>query len=116
MGCLENLHLARNRLTDGIPTVDGDGTVALLPRLRSLVLDHNGISDWCVLRRAITAFPSLEDLHLNGNLLGDTLEGLAEMAADQTPRRLVGLFLAENRIASWKAIGALSSYALLELK
>jgi len=58
----------------------------------------------------------LEYLHLNGNLLGETLDGLAEMAADETPRRLVGLFLAENRISTWQAIGALSSYALLELK
>jgi len=112
--CLENLHLARNGLSEGIPDIEDGG--ALLPRLRSLVLDHNEISDWRVLRRAITAFPSLEDLHLNGNRLGDTLEGLAEMAADETPRRLVGLFLAENCISSWQAIGALSSYALLELK
>jgi hypothetical protein len=109
---LENLHLARNGISEGIPS----GSEPILPRLRSLVLDHNGISDWRVLERAITAFPALESLHLNGNLLGETLEGLAEMAADDRPRRLVGLFLAENRISSWKAIGALSSYALLELK
>lgn len=115
--CLENIHLARNNLKEGVPDMSADSAEArVLPRLRSLVLDHNGISDWRVLHRAITAFPSLENLHLNGNLLGESLDGLAEMAADQTPRRMVGLFLAENRISSWQAIGALSSYVLLELK
>jgi hypothetical protein len=112
--CLENLHLARNGLQEGIP--DFNGVPPALPRLRSIVLDGNGISDWRVLRRIITAIPTLESLHLNGNLLGETLDGLAEMAADETPRSLVNLFLAENRISSWQAIGALSSYALLELK
>lgn len=112
--CLENLQLARNGIKEGIP--DFKGLTPSLPRLRSIVLDHNGISDWRILRRIITALPTLESLHLNGNLLGESLEGLAEMASDQTPRCLVNLFLAENRISSWQAIGALSSYALLELK
>jgi len=112
--CLENLQLARNNLQDGIP--DFKGVPPALPRLRSIVLDHNGISDWRVLKRIVSALPTLESLHLNGNLLGDTLEGLAELAADETPRCLVNLFLAENRISSWQAIGALSSYTLLELK
>jgi len=113
---LENLHLARNGLSEGIPGLKEASETVVLPRLRSLVLDHNGISDWRVLRRAITAFPNLESLHLNGNLLGETLEGLAEMAADQTPRKLVGLFVSENRISTWQAIALLASYSLLELK
>jgi hypothetical protein len=115
--CLSNLQLARNRLFEGIPDFsDSLSEAAFLPGLKHLVLDHNGIRDWRVLQRAITSFPNLESLHLNGNLLGETLEGLAEMAADQTPRRLVGLFLAENQISSWQAIGLLSSYCVLELK
>lgn len=57
------------------------------------------------------------------------IEGLTAAAADQTPRRLTGLFLNENQLAaaqkqssgavpeaSWRSIGALASYALLELK
>mmetsp|Transcript_70973 Transcript_70973/g.129926 ORF Transcript_70973/g.129926 Transcript_70973/m.129926 type:complete len:628 (-) Transcript_70973:103-1986(-) len=114
--CLEHLHLARNRISIGVPDFAGVAEKRPFPRLMSLVLDHNGISDWRVLRRAIDAFPSLQALHLNGNLLGESLEGLAEMAADETPRRLTSLFLAENRLSSWAAIGHLSSYALLELK
>jgi hypothetical protein len=58
----------------------------------------------------------LEALHLNANRLGESLEGLADAAADDTPRRLTALFLNENRLSSWAAIGALSAYALLELK
>lgn len=114
--CLEHLHLARNRLSIGVPEFAGVGEKPPFPRLMSLVLDQNDITDWRVLRRAIDAFPSLQALHLNGNLLGESLEGLADMAADQTPRRLSALFLAENRLSSWAAIGHLSSYALLELK
>lgn len=117
---LEHLHLAQNNLTEGIPadlglSTEGPGRRPL-QRLRSIVLDGNGISDWTVLRRAITAFPALEALHLNANLLGKTLEGLASVAADQTPRCLTALFLNENQLATWQAVGALSGYALLELK
>merc|ERR1711870_208340 len=38
------------------------------------------------------------------------------MGADQTPRMLTALFLNENSLSSWQSIGALSTYALLELK
>jgi len=110
--CLEQLHLAQNNLTEGIPDMDQNP----FPNLKSLVLDDNGIRDWRVLQRAITTFPNLEQLHLNSNLLGETLEGLADAAADQTPRRLTGLFLNENPLASWRAVGAISGYAVLELK
>ena len=53
-----------------------------------------------------------EALHLNNNLLGESLaateltakwpgiEGLTAAAADQTPRRLTGLFLNENQLAA----------------
>merc|ERR1719487_322626 len=61
-------------------------------------------------------FPNLQALHLNGNCLGESLEGLKELAEDQTPRRLHTLFLNENKLASWKAVAALSEYVLLELK
>jgi len=116
---LENLHLSGNNLSEGIPAELGqpeEQENRPLCRLRSLVLDSNGISDWTVLRRAITAFPALEALHLNNNRLGESLDGLLEMAADQTPRRLTALFLNENKLNSWFGIGALASYALLELK
>lgn len=116
---LENLHLAQNGMTEGIPEelgLDPGAGRRPLARLRSLVLDNNGISDWGVLSRAISAFPALEALHLNANLLGENLEGLVRAAADQTPRRLTALFLNENKLSTWKAIGALSSYLLLELK
>lgn len=117
---LEHLHLAQNGLEEGIP-LELSSEVAEsrhlpLPKLQSLVLDSNKISDWTVLRRAIAAFPSLQALHLNNNLLGESIEGLAAAAADQTPRRLTGLFLNENKLASWRSIGALANYALLELK
>lgn len=110
--CLENLHLPQNHLQEGIPQLESSP----FPHLRSLILDDNGISDWRVLQRAISTFPKLEALHLNKNMLGKTLEGLAEVSADKTPRRLTALFLSENRMASWQAIGALSGYAVLELK
>jgi len=111
--CLEHLHFARNRVAEGIPELEGS---AARPKLKTLVLDGNGISDWNVLRRAVKTFPALEALHLNANSLGSNLEGLAAMAADQTPRRLATLFLSENQMDSWTAVGALSGYALLELK
>lgn len=146
--CLEHLHLAQNRLSEGIPaelataaeaveaaaaaaqagreqpaaaSEDGDAPAPRpwrqpFPNLKTLILDGNGISDWRVIRRAIVLFPALQALHLNGNLLGQTLDGLAELAADERPRRLTALFLNENRVSSWKALGALSRYALLELK
>lgn len=118
--CLEHLHLANNRLAEGIPVLEpgleGEHRRPF-PKLKSMVLDGNGISDWRVLHRAITAFPGLGALHLNNNLLGEgSLEGLSDMAADETPRMLTALFLNENRLASWQAIGVLSAYALLELK
>mmetsp|Transcript_11488 Transcript_11488/g.35574 ORF Transcript_11488/g.35574 Transcript_11488/m.35574 type:complete len:617 (-) Transcript_11488:32-1882(-) len=116
---LEHLHLAHNNLTEGIPELEqgaGAEQRCPFPKLKSLVLDGNGIQDWLVIRRAISTFPSLEALHLNGNHLGETLEGLSELAADATPRRLTALFLNENRLSSWRAIGALSAYALLELR
>jgi len=114
---LENLHLAHNDLTEGVPDFGSEPSVdPPFSNLRSLVLDANGIKDWRVLQRACTSFPKLEQLHLNMNLLGETLDGLAEAAADQTPRRLVALFLNENRLSSWRDIGALSSYSVLELK
>eukprot|EP00913_Durusdinium_trenchii_P007354 g6913.t1 len=104
---LEHLHLAQNGLEEGIP-LELSSEVAEsrhlpLPKLQSLVLDSNKISDWTA-------------LHLNNNLLGESIEGLAAAAADQTPRRLTGLFLNENKLASWRSIGALANYALLELK
>eukprot|EP00927_Polykrikos_kofoidii_P065854 TRINITY_DN61571_c0_g1_i1.p1 TRINITY_DN61571_c0_g1~~TRINITY_DN61571_c0_g1_i1.p1 ORF type:complete len:699 (-),score=134.76 TRINITY_DN61571_c0_g1_i1:400-2397(-) len=131
--CLEHLHLAQNRLSEGIPdelatTAEAvDAAVASnsapppqwrqpFPSLKTLVLDKNGISDWRVIRRAIVTFPGLQALHLNGNLLGETLDGLAELGADERPRCLTSLCLNENLLASWKAIGALSRYALLDLK
>jgi len=97
----------------GVPDLE-----AAMPQLKSLVLDDNGISDWGVLRRAVTAFPGLEVLHLNANLLGSEseIESLMTMGADQTPRRLTALCLNENKLSSWRAVGALTSYALLELK
>mmetsp|Transcript_89773 Transcript_89773/g.159610 ORF Transcript_89773/g.159610 Transcript_89773/m.159610 type:complete len:615 (+) Transcript_89773:65-1909(+) len=116
---LEHLHLSGNNLTEGIPAELGQSEDEKRPlsRLRSLVLDSNGISDWTVLRRAITAFPALEALHLNNNLLGESNDdGLLEMAADETPRRLTALFLNENKLNSWFSVGALASYLLLELK
>mmetsp|Transcript_34139 Transcript_34139/g.61436 ORF Transcript_34139/g.61436 Transcript_34139/m.61436 type:complete len:622 (-) Transcript_34139:53-1918(-) len=120
---LENLHLAQNLLTEGMPAdmgkevgVKDDSQKRPFPRLRSLVLDGNGITDWTVLTRAINSFPFLEALHLNENRLGESLEGLAAAASDQTPRRLTALFLNENKLATWKAIGALAGFALLELK
>jgi len=115
--CLEHLHLARNNMTEGIPIFERDGEPRHpLPKLKSLVLDGNAIRDWHVLRRAVTTFPGLEALHLNSNLLGDTLEGLADVGADTAPRRLTALFLNENRLGTWSAIGALSAYLLLELR
>jgi len=115
--CLEHLHLAHNQLAEGIPEMDICAEQQRPFRhLRSLVLDGNGIVDWHVLRRAIDTFPGIESLHLNSNLLGETLDGLAEMALDMSPRRLIALFLNENRLSSWRAIGALSAYALLELR
>jgi len=110
--CLEHLHLAQNGLAEGVP----EGLRGPFPGLRSLVLDSNGISDWGVLKRAVVTFPALEGLHLNANQLGSDLAGLAVAAADQTPRRLTALFLNENPLGSWMAIGALASYALLELR
>lgn len=121
---LEHLHLAQNRLTEGIPAELGasasqdevEGTRRPLARLRTLVLDGNAIQDWRVLRRAVSAFSSLEALHLNANRLGESLDGLSDVAADRTPRRLTSLYLNENRLSSWAAVGALADYALLELK
>lgn len=117
---LEHLHVSQNSLMEGIPDELGsavaDSGRQAMPNLQSLVLDSNQISDWTVLRRAIAAFPSLQALHLNNNLLGESIEGLTAAAADQTPRRLTGLFLNENKLASWRSIGALANYALLELK
>mmetsp|Transcript_74970 Transcript_74970/g.160526 ORF Transcript_74970/g.160526 Transcript_74970/m.160526 type:complete len:645 (+) Transcript_74970:52-1986(+) len=116
---LEQLHLSNNGLAEGIPEfkVAASGEMRRpFPRLKRLVLDANGITDWRVIPRAIAAFPCLEALHLNENLLGDTLDGLVEMAADTSPRRLTALILNENRLSTWGAIGALSGYALLELK
>jgi len=117
--CLENLHLAHNRLAEGVPNMISGSDEAPLqpfPHLRALVLDGNAISDWQVLQRACSTFPKLESLHLNSNLLGETLDGLAAAAADETPRRLTALFVNENRLSSWRAIGALASYAVLELR
>lgn len=113
---LEHLHLPRNQLSDGVPADLWAPERCPLPRLKSLVLDDNGIADWGVLRRATSTFSTLESLHLNANLLGATLEGLVSAGADETPRRLTALSLAENRLESWRAIGALAAYALLELK
>lgn len=112
---LEKLHLANNNLREGIPELDASRPLPLR-RIRSLVLDGNEISDWRVISRAIRAFPTLESLALNDNHLGETLEGLAEIAADQTPRRLTRLCLNGNRLSTWGAVGALADYALLELK
>lgn len=115
--CLEHLHLAQNGLTEGVPEVTyrEDGARAL-PRLKSLVLDGNGVSDWYVLKRAIRAFPTLEVLHLNTNSLGGSLEGLTDMSSDTAARCLTSVFLQENQLSSWQAVGAVSNYALLELK
>jgi len=112
--CLENLHLASNGMSEGIPKLDHSP----FPHLRTLILDDNQISDWQVLQRACATFPKLEQLHLSANQLGEasSLEGLLGVAEDQTPRRLTSLFLSENRFASWQSIGALSGYAVLELK
>jgi len=48
--------------------------------------------------------------------LSGSLQGLADIGADATPRCLTALFLNENQMSSWQAVGALSAYALLELK
>lgn len=117
--CIEHLHLSQNELSEGVPELccSGDrGTPRALPRLKTLMLDGNGVSDWFVLHRAIAAFPTLESLHLSGNSLGGTLQGLADMSANAAPRCLTSLSLNENRLSSWQAVGALSAYALLELK
>jgi len=114
---LENLHIAHNGLSEGVPPgLVAEGKRRPFPNLRSLVLDGNGISDWRVLQRAIETFPKLEQLHMNANLLGESLEGLAEVAADDTPRRLTALSLNENKLSTWPAVGALCSYAVLELR
>jgi hypothetical protein len=86
------------------------------PHMKSLVLDGNGISDWLVISRAIDAFPNLEALHINGNRLGENIDGLGDLAKDQRDRKLTTLCLNENCLGSWAAIGAISGYALLELK
>eukprot|EP00929_Paragymnodinium_shiwhaense_P080067 TRINITY_DN41736_c0_g4_i1.p1 TRINITY_DN41736_c0_g4~~TRINITY_DN41736_c0_g4_i1.p1 ORF type:complete len:628 (-),score=125.07 TRINITY_DN41736_c0_g4_i1:78-1961(-) len=113
--CLEHLHLAQNNLSEGIPAAS-EVEKAPFPHLQSLILDGNGISDWSIVSRAVAMFPNLQALHLNNNNLGESLEGLQELGADQTPRRLTSLFLNENKLADWKAIAALSEYVLLELK
>jgi len=115
--CLEHLHLAQNGLKEGVPEVIcTEGGVRALPRLKTLVLDGNGVSDWFVLKRATAAFPTLEALHLNTNCLGGALEGLAGVSADSASRCLTAVFLSENQLSSWQAVGAVSAYALLELK
>eukprot|EP00747_Dinoflagellata_sp_TGD_P208135 gnl/TRDRNA2_/TRDRNA2_81647_c0_seq1.p1 gnl/TRDRNA2_/TRDRNA2_81647_c0~~gnl/TRDRNA2_/TRDRNA2_81647_c0_seq1.p1 ORF type:complete len:633 (+),score=124.97 gnl/TRDRNA2_/TRDRNA2_81647_c0_seq1:134-2032(+) len=108
---LEHLHLARNRLSEGVPL-----RLPALPRIQTLVLDGNGVQDWGVLQRAVCTFPSLTTLHLNSNFLGNSLENLDAAAEDNTPRRLTGLFISENKLSSWRAVAALSRYAVLELK
>lgn len=119
--CLEHLDMSRNQLSEGVPEMPvatvSDGVASELPRrLKSLLLVGNGISDWRVLARTIRAFPMVQDLNLSENLLGSNVDGLAAMAADDTPRRLVTLSLSENKVCSWEAVGALSGYALLDFK
>lgn len=113
---LEHLQIASNCLDEGIPCSFSDSGTQPFAGLRTLVLDGNGISDWRVLQRACAAFPRLEALHANCNNLGHDIAGLAAAAADQTPRRLTALFVSENPISSWQAIGALASYAVFELR
>lgn len=115
---LEHLHLARNRLTEGLPSDEllVSQSKKPLPNLKSLVLDGNDIKDWRVLKRAVTCFPSLEVLHLNQNLLGSCMDGLEEMATDATERRLTSLSLNDNQLSTWIAVTALAGYSLLELK
>lgn len=123
---VEELHLSQNRLTEGIPleiaelpgadVAEGEGPRKPFPKLRILHLDDNGIRDWFVLRRAVATFPFLETLSLHANLLGSDLDGLAEMAADTTPRRLNTLNMNDNKLSSWAAVGALTNYALLDFK
>lgn len=117
--CLEHLHLAYNQLVEGVPELepgmDGKHQCAF-PQLKSIVLDGNGISDWHILRRSITTFPKLQALHLNMNFLGDNLEDFINVMGDKNPFRLTTLFLNDNHLNSWRAIGAISKFALLELK
>lgn len=117
---LQHLHLANNRLSEGVPELkfqsDVDEKRRPFPALTSLCLDNNGIVDWHAIRRAVEAFPGLTELRLNANHLGETLDGLADMASDKTPRRLTAIYLSENPLGSWSAIGALSAYELLELR
>lgn len=115
--CLEHLHLAQNGLTEGVPEIScrEDGNRPL-SRIKTLVLDSNGVSDWFVLKRAVAAFPLLEELHLNGNSLGGSLDGLMDVSVETAARCLTKVFLSENKLSSWQAVGAVSCYALLELK
>lgn len=110
--CLTHLSLEENRLIEGVP----EDLVGVLPALQILNLAGNGIRDWRVLQRVARAFPTLKELHLQDNLLGETMEGMADVAADQTPRRLTVLNLNRNKISTWAQFGALTEYALLELK
>jgi len=83
--CLEHLHLAHNRLSEGVPDLIEFAKQHQLQRqplscLKNLVLDANGISDWSVISRAIRSFPTLEVLHLNENYWVKTSKGLLNLA------------------------------------
>lgn len=69
-----------------------------------------------MLQRCVRAFPNLKSLDLNENLLGETMDGLSDVAVDQTPRFLTVLNLSRNKIATWAQLGAVAGYALLELR
>lgn len=111
--CLEHLHIGYNNLAEGVPSLEGFEPQPL-PHLKSLVLDGNGVNEWVALRRALISFPTLEALHLNGNGLGESSEGLEELS--KTTRRMTALFLNDNKFSTWQELGALACLGLLELK
>lgn len=110
---LKELHwLGLNRLTS-LPRAPSlpEGFSAALGGLRALCLSYTGLT-WEQLLTITAATPELEELHFNGNFVGDSLG--APSGGELPLQKLQILCVEDSELSSWDAVQPLASLPALQ--
>ena len=102
---IEELHLNGNNISSFAMDIDDGANV--FPKLRTLSVDGNALSDWSEIEELGRQLPWLEKLHASQN-------ALAEIRPSRAFSALKTLLLGDNALSAWSSVDALNAFPKLE--